>query len=155
MRCANSYVPKVILFFNNDFDLVFFRDEGRNAVANAERETVLPGLDIVIDYRIEVSEVGLLSGNHNLVVVKTIAEIVAQKILRLDAHFEFRMVEINGLTIRIVNGKVDLDGVAMMENWRFGSSSVCDLKRCHQAVGRLEMLCHKPKTINTIDLMDG
>ena len=51
--------------------------------------------------------------------------------------------------------KVDLDGVAMMENWRFGSSSVCDLKRCHQAVSRLELFCHKPKTFNTIDLMDG
>ena len=135
MRCVNNYVPKVILFFNDDFDLVFFCDEGRNAVANAERKTVFPSLDVVIDYRIEVSVVGLLSGNHNLVVVKTIAEIVAQKVLRLDAHFEFRMVEINGLTIRIVNGKIDLDGVAMMENWCFGSSSVCDLKRCHQAVG--------------------
>ena len=155
MRCANNYVPKVILFFNDDFDLVFFRDERRNAVANAERKTVFPSLDVVIDYRIEVSVVGLLSGNHNLVVVKTIAEIVAQKILRLDAHFEFRMVEINGLTIRIVNGKIDLDGVAMMENWCFGNSSVCDLKRCHQAVGRLEMLCHKPKKFNTMDLMYG
>ena len=155
MRCVNNYVPKVILFFNDDFDLVFFRDEGRNAVANAERETVFPSLNVVIDYRIEVSVVGLLSGNHNLVVVKTIAEIVAQEVLRLNAHIELWMMEIYGLFVKIVDGEIHMDSVAMMENWRFGSSSVCDLKRCHQAVGRLEMLCNKPKKFNTIELMNG
>ena len=62
-------------------------------------------------------------------------------------------MEINGLTVRIVDGKVDLNSITMMEDRCFGSIVVHDVERCHQAVGRLEMLRHKPMKFDAIDLI--
>ena len=133
--------------------MVFFCDEGRNAIANAERKTIFAGLDILVDYCKQMSIVRLMSRNYNVVVIKTIAEIVAQEVLRLDAHVEFRMVKINGLVVWVVNGEVELNGVATVENGRFTNITIRDLECGHQAVGRLEMLRHKALEFNPIDLI--
>ena len=133
--------------------MVFFRDEGRNAVANAERETIFACLYVVADHCKQVSVVCLMGGYYGDVLVKTIAEIVAQEVLRLDAHVELRMMKVNGLAVRIVDGEINVDGIAMMEDWNFGFIAVCDAQRRHQAVGRLEMLRHKPMKFNAIDLI--
>ena len=61
------------------------------------------------------------------------------------------MVEINGLVVRVMDGKVDTDGVAVMEDGVFRSISVCDVKLRHQAIGRLEMLGNKPLKFNAVN----
>ena len=94
-----------------------------------------------------------MSWNYNVVVVKTVAEIVTQEILRFDAHVKFRMVKINGLVVGVIDGEVELNGVAIMEDGRFSNVTICDLECCHYAVGRLEMLCHKALEFNPVDLI--
>ena len=52
------------------------------------------------------------------------------------------MMEINRLIIRIVNGKIQENRVAMMENWCGIFGHINELEMRFQAVGGLEMPSH-------------
>ena len=101
----------------------------------------------------QMALVGLMCRDEDAVVVIAIAEIVAHQILRLDAHVKLRVVEINGLVVRVVDGEVHMEGVARMENGSFGIIGIGDAEGGHQAVGRLEMLSHKSLKLNSVDVI--
>ena len=101
----------------------------------------------------QMAMVGLMCRDEDVVVEIAIAKIVAEEVLRLDAHFKLRMVEINGLVVRIMDSEVHMEGVAMMENGFFGIIGIGDAERGHQAVGRLKMLGFKSLKLNSVDLI--
>ena len=63
--------------------------------------------------------IGFMGGDDDIVIVLAIAEVVTGQVLSLDAKIKFWVMEIDGLVIGIVDGKVDANGIAMMENWSF------------------------------------
>ena len=62
-------------------------------------------------------------------------------------------MKINVATIRVIDGEIHLDGVAMMENGCSGFIGIGEAERSHQAVGRLVMLGQTTFNYNPVDLI--
>ena len=60
--------------------------------------------------------------------------------MRLDDHAKVLVVEIDGCFARIVDGEVDMDGVAMMKERSFITARIGDFEGGHQTVGGGEVV---------------
>ena len=100
-----------------------------------------------------MSVISLVGWDKNVVVILAIAETVARQVMCLDAEVELGVMENNGLTVRVVDGELNMEGVAMMEDRRLVSRGVRDAERCLQAVRRLEKLSQEPLKLHPVDLV--
>ena len=113
---------------------------------------LFPFFYVFADNGNQMSVIGFMGRNEDVVVVLAVAEIVARQVMRLDAKVELGMMEVNGLAVRVVYREVNMEGVAMMEDRRF-VKGVRNVERCLQTIRRLELLSQEPLKLHPVDLV--
>ena len=73
--------------------------------------------------------------------------------MRFDAFAKILVLEIDGGFTWVEYGKVNVDGVAMVEHWRFFSACIGDLKCGHQAVGSVEIFTEEALNLHVIHVI--
>ena len=114
---------------------------------------LFPLFYVLADNGNQMSVISLVGWDKDVVVILALADIVARQVMCLDAEVELGVMENNGLTVRVVDGEVNMEGVAMMEDGRLVRRGVRDAERCLQAVRRLEKLSQKSLKFHPVDLV--